>query len=94
MNLAEQIKNELRQSNPIDYEKLTKIVKDIFVENPRNRISIYPRDVNEIKWDKGSISNYYYINIPNEWAIDVEEWADKEGFNIERGNIKFSLTLF
>lgn len=93
MNLAEQIKNEIRQDNPIDYDGMTKAVQKIFTECPRANIGVHPRPRKDMDYGQGIESGYYYISIPEEWTIDIENWAEENGFKVERGKTVFYIRL-
>lgn len=79
MNLAEQIKNQIRQENPIDYDGLTKMLKDFYAQNgPTNCNIRVNRRINSLQ------SDMFGAEIPFKWAIDVEQWANDNGFVCKR----------
>lgn len=79
MNLAEQIKNEIRQENPIDYDGMTKVFTEIFTKDPSEIVRLYFRNVEEIKVSKCVITD---VTIPYKWMIDVKQWAKENGFGV------------
>lgn len=83
MNLAEQIKNEIRQRNGIDYDGLTNAVKEMFKKYPNAVVEIirHPHDMFEY-----DAKYTYTIKIPTDWFLDVETWATGNGFNVKRKN--------
>lgn len=94
MNLAEQIKAGIRNQNPIDYEGLASTLKTIFSKNPNARIRVWPEKTATIVHGQGDKRDHYYISMPKEWVIDVEDYAKNEGFSITRDGVTFIVMLF
>lgn len=80
MNLAEQIKNEIRQENPFDAEIFSNLLREFFSQNPIDSLHLRPWSGEKIEKSKSQV--WYEILVPTKSYLEAKRWLKDNGFGV------------